>query len=133
MHERPAPRTNTLRKAAAPRAWPGCSWARWVWFRVALLVLLLATPGIGDTLQEVVEYATGIECCEGGACDDGGVTGGCSHACTHCACCAHPRALPTDFQLLGLTPGESAQTHIGGSENGLSSGYRAPPFRPPVG
>jgi hypothetical protein len=127
MQERPAPRIT-----AVPRAWARRSWARWVWCRAAALVLLLATPGVGDTLEELVEHATGIECCSVGACDDGGATG-CSHACTHCACCAHPRALPTPLALLAPAPPESEPARVWRSENRLSAGYRAPPFRPPVG
>ncbi len=113
------------------------TWLRFVCFRffgcraVALLLLVIATPGVADLLDELTAHVAAVECCDDGGCDE--QRGGCCpRTCTHCGCCAHPRALLGTFATVSLSAPESVELGVPRTRRHLPSGYRAPPFRPPV-
>jgi hypothetical protein len=93
-------------------------------------VVLFATPGAVDVAQEVVSLAMGIERCDE-LCHEGGGQC-CPTTCTQCTCCAHPNAIPAGPVLV---PGNALPNglQLGWCSDGAyTSGYRAPPFRPPA-
>lgn len=101
-------------------------WAR----GLAVCVLMFATPGVGEVVQEVVSVAVGAECCDG-PCDEGAGQS-CPNTCAHCVCCVHPRVIPAAPLLMPGGPGPHELTFAWYSDDAYASGYRAPPFRPPV-
>ena len=107
-------------------------WARAFWARALAVVLFFAvTPGSVDLVQELVSFASGIEHCAEDGCDES--TGECCpRSCMHCPCCAHPSAAPLMAQLLPAAALARDQAFGGQPVAGHASGYRAPPFRPPV-
>lgn len=109
-------------------------WMHRFWGRMlTIFVLMFATPGAAQIVQEVVSLAVGADCCDD-QCDDGDEGGeqGCPGTCAHCACCAHPNVLPApaQLQLAGQSDAELAFGWRG--DRPYASGYRAPPFRPPT-
>src|SRR5690606_8753517 len=103
-------------------------WARAWWARALAVVLLFAsTPGSADLVQEVVSFATGIECCTEDGCDESPGEC-CPRSCMHCPCCAHPTAAPSMAHLLPTAV--LARDHAFGGHPAArgASGYRAPPF-----
>lgn len=115
-----------------PKRWVRLLFGRWL----TVLILLFASPGTADVVQEAVSLATGIECCNGNADDCGQNDGhGCGHVCVHCTCCSHPRAAPWTGLTLPTPPRRvTADKHALGwyREGAYSPGYHAPPFRPPL-
>jgi hypothetical protein len=96
-----------------------------------LALLAFTTPGVADTVYDLVAHIAGVECCDDGC----GEQGGCSpQSCTHCVCCAHSRALLGAPGLISipLVSTESGHAGFARARYRLPSGYRAPPFRPPV-
>lgn len=103
----------------------------WAWIqRLIVLLMLMVMPGPADVIQEVVAFATGIECCNGKCDDPSGQC--CPKTCSHCRCCVHFNAvvpvateLPRVFATRQVTYGRgTVYVHL--------IGYRAPPFRPPT-
>lgn len=102
----------------------------WAWVRrLAIVLMLVATPGPADLVQEVVAFATGIECCNGHCDDSSGQC--CPKSCSHCRCCAHFAALlPTALEL----PSSSARRDRTYASRVIVFNpidERAPPARPP--
>jgi hypothetical protein len=98
---------------------------------LGVVLLVLAAPGTSSVIDEIVSYASDIECCEDDGCDDG--TEPCC-PCTglHCPCCAHVNVAASLAQLLSAAM-PAVQLAFGEWEVGrLAPGYRAPPFRPPL-
>lgn len=95
---------------------------------LAVLLMLLATPGAAQLVEEVMLVAIGAECCDGG-CDE---EQGCPGPCAHCVCCPHPNLLsapappePSSRLFADLSFGRSV-------ERPHTTVIRPPPFRPPV-
>jgi hypothetical protein len=104
---------------------------RTLWLRLlTLFVLMFATPGVTDVLQASISAATGIECCDGD-CDEG-CEDCCPETCVHCMCCAHSNATAASAVLVPHGPVPEPLTFASVSDRAYSSGYRAPPFRPPT-
>jgi hypothetical protein len=97
---------------------------------LTLIVLSFATPGAADIVREVVAAVAGIECCDG-LCEDGS-TDCCPATCTHCVCCAHPKAMLNSALVVLAAPAPATLAFRRVSRGAVSSGYRAPPFRPPT-
>lgn len=117
--------TSVKRLAMAP-------WARALWARaLAVILLFVTTPGSVELVQEVVSFATGIEHCADDGCGDGNGEC-CPRSCMHCPCCAHPNAAPSMAHLLPAAALARDQAFGGHPTARRASGYRAPPFRPPV-
>jgi hypothetical protein len=117
--------TSVRRRCRLP-GWTQPFWAR----SLTAFIVLFATPGAVDVVQDVVSLATGIECCDA-LCNEGGGQC-CPKTCTQCACCAHPNAVSAASPLV---PGDVAPNGLklsSYSDGAYASGYRAPPFRPPA-
>ena len=97
---------------------------------MTVALLLFASPGTADVVEQVIELATGVDCCEDG-CDDEG-SGDCENSCAHCRCCAHVNAIPVAAFVVpdGLRSQVLARSWL--TNEAYSAGYRAPPFRPPT-
>lgn len=102
---------------------------------VVWVLLAFMTPGAADAACDLVAHIQGVESCEDDDCDGRG--GDCcprsgAGGCTHCACCGQARALPG--VAVWMPPGSSKGDSLGfaRTQHRLPSGYRAPPFRPPV-
>ena len=106
-------------------------WRLWCARLCVGLVVGLAVPGTADLVRDVVALLAGAECCDGPCEEDSGR--GCAGTCLHCSCCVHPSAvLLGALRVPALLFGE-ALTFSSRFEAVLAAGYRAPPFRPPVG
>ena len=114
------PRTNESRHRFALRSF----WAR----LLAAFFLFVLTPGSADVIQDVVAFTTGVECCDE-HCDS---SEGCPRPCAHCVCCGHPSAVPAPLVRIPARPAPVEMKFNAFSENARSTGYRAPPFRPPT-
>lgn len=117
--------TSMKRRRRLPR------WTQHLWARsLTAFIILFATPGAVDAVQEVMSLATGVECRDA-PCDEGGGQC-CPKTCTQCACCAHPNGVPAAPLLV---PGDCPANGLKldwCSDGAYTSGYRAPPFRPPA-
>jgi hypothetical protein len=128
--EAPRARAVTWRGRASRGRWSG-------WFRravvqaLAVFVLLFAAPGAADLVQQGIKQVSGVECCADG-CDDCG-EGGCPKSCNHCACCGHPSAVPATVHSVVVVATFEELTYRRAPERMVAQGYRAPPFRPPLG
>jgi hypothetical protein len=109
------------------------------WLRaLAFGVMLIAAPGVSDLARESVSLIAAAACCDDGECCDAGDCKSlpgqcCAGSCAHCAFCAHPSAVAAAAllpPLLASPRGVAARWRLEGTRR---SGYRAPPFRPPVG
>jgi hypothetical protein len=98
---------------------------------LALVVLVVTTPGAADVAEELIAHAMGIECCDGGGCCDGAGQS-CPGTCPSCSCCAPSRATVTTAPLLPPLERPPVAITGGGSELPRARGFRAAPFRPPT-
>lgn len=98
---------------------------------LVLGLLVLATPGVADVIEELVAHALGVACCEDSrCCEDTGE--GCPNACVACACCVQPSALVTVAHVPSPAERPSASRFVGYAARPCAPGYRTPPFRPPA-
>lgn len=99
---------------------------------MALSVLVFAMPSTKQVVENVLAIADGIASAEEDCSDDcGKKSSSAPKPCQHCSCCAPRTILPpvviappptqVGFVLERAIPGHA-----------LSSGFRAPPFRPPA-
>jgi hypothetical protein len=106
-------------------------WSPHFWAQsLTAFIILFATPGAVDVVQEFVSLATGIECTDE-LCDEGGGQC-CPNTCTQCTCCAHPNAVPSAPLLVPGDPLPEGLKLGWYSDGAYTSGYRALPFRPPA-
>ena len=85
-------------------------WARAFWARaLAVVLLFVTTPGSVELVQEVVSFATGIECCAEDGCDES-TEDCCPRSCMHRLSCA---AVPTARELTAFSGGSSSDVAPG--------------------
>lgn len=101
----------------------------------AMLILVFSTPGTAQVIHDAMFFAAEVDCCGDGADDKGQESG--PGDCADCMCCAHGIAVPVSAVAAVEEPrvvrdgGMLVPSRYG--EGPLASGYRALPFRPPVG
>jgi hypothetical protein len=97
---------------------------------LAVVVLMLTSPGVGDIVRDVVAAACDATCQDDDGCERSAL--GCLRSCAHCGCCAHSTTAPVPAELALLPPAPAAGAASWLLERRRSNGYRAPPFRPPL-
>lgn len=128
---RPTSRHTTSRRSTSRRSRDGLSL---IWVRVlAVFFLLFAAPGTATAVQEVLAVVCGTDCC-GDFEDESGAHDGdeCPGSCMHCRCSHSSAVFASWVPMVGASMAADEVAFPGLADQLLSSGYRAPPFRPPA-
>lgn len=110
-------------------------WLRRFWALVlAIFAVMFTAPVATHLVQEVASLTLRNDCCDeqnDGA--DEKSEQRCPGTCDHCACCAHPNALPPPSLCQSAGQGVACEVVFSWrEERPHDSGYRAPPVRPPA-
>lgn len=98
---------------------------------LAIFVLLFATPGATEAVQELASWVTGMGCCDE-PCEEADDDCSSPGVCSHCACCVHPSVAPHGVALVPRVSTPSLWTLQWSVDDEAAPGFRTGLFRPPT-
>lgn len=105
---------------------------RYPWARaLAIVVLLFATPGATEAVQELASWVSG-DCCDE-PCEEGDDDAcGSAGLCSRCDCCVHPSVAPNGVAIVPSVSTPIVWTVQWSLDDEAAPGFRTGLFRPPT-